>query len=127
MPAVASATHESAAAARPIAFSAANCAVRSSPWSGPAAPLASSASGSSRSIAQGENAASMISTAPAMIPVTLCPPLTLIAEPPSASTATIANFDRTSATSSSTARTAQIRRAGHTIAANTSGSISTIT
>ena len=41
-----------------------------------------------------------------------------IAAPPSASTATIANFDRISATSSSTARIAHTRRAGHTIAAN---------
>ena len=51
----------------------------------------------------------------------------LMAAPPSDSTATIANFERISATSNSTARTAQIRRAGHTIAANASGSISTIT
>ena len=49
------------------------------------------------------------------------------AAPPSPSTATIANLDRISATSSSTARTAQIRRAGHTIAAKNSGSMSTIT
>ena len=101
---------------------------RSSARSAPAAPLASSASGTNRSIAHGENAASVTSTAPAMTPVMLpCPALALIAAPPSDSTATIANFDRISATSSSTARTAQIRRAGHTIAANASGSISTIT
>ena len=63
-----------------------------------------------------------------MIPVMFeCPALALTAAPPSDRTATIANFDRISATSSSTARTAQIRRAGHTIAANASGSISTIT
>ena len=94
----------------------------------PAAPLASSASGISRSSAQGENAASMISTAPAITALTLRSPAPeLIAAPPSDSTATIANFDRISATSNSTARIAQIRRAGHTIAANASGSISTIT
>ena len=59
--------------------------------------------------------------------MTLAGPLWPSAAPPSDSTATIANFDRISATSSSTARIAQTRRAGHTIAANTSGSISTIT
>ncbi len=63
-----------------------------------------------------------------MIPPMLAwPALVLIAAPPSDRTATIANFDRISATSSSTARTAQMRRAGQTIAANASGSISTIT
>ena len=54
------------------------------------------------------------------------PALALTAAPPS-TIATIANFDRISATSSSTARIAQMRRAGHTIAANASGSISTTT
>ena len=39
----------------------------------------------------------------------------------------MANLDRIRAMSTSTARIAQIRRAGHTIAAKNNGSMSTIT
>ena len=93
-----------------------------------AAPVAISASGTSRSSAHGEIAASITSTVPAIAPVTLWSPgAALIAAPPSDSTATIANFDRIKATSSSTPRTAQIRRAGQASAAKANGSISTTT
>ena len=51
----------------------------------------------------------------------------VIAEPPSVSTATIANFERISAISVSMARMAHTRRAGHTIAAKNSGSMRAIT
>ncbi len=92
-----------------------------------AAALAISPSGSSRRSAQGESAPSVSSTNPASIPLMLVRKLWLKAAPPSDRTATIRNFERISANSTSTARIAQIRRAGHTSAANASGSISTIT
>ena len=56
-----------------------------------------------------------------------CPAPASSAAPPSDSTATMANFERISATRISTARTAQIRRVGHTSAAKANGSINTIT
>ena len=92
------------------------------------APVAISASGTRRSSAHGDIVASMISTVPAISPVRLpWPALAPIAAPPSDSTATIANFERINATSNSTARTAQIRRAGQVRAAKASGSIRTTT
>jgi len=75
----------------------------------------------------GENAASRISVAPASVAVTPGNNVWPIAAPPSASTATMANFDRISAIRSSTARTAHRRLAGQTRAAKNSGSIKTIT
>ena len=93
----------------------------------PAAAPASSCSGSSRNSAHGEKQASRRRLPPASVASRLGNSVCPSAAPPSARTATMANFDRISATSSSTARTAQIRRAGQTIAAKNSGSISTIT
>ena len=92
----------------------------------PSTPAAISCSGRSRSNAHGENAASITSVTPTRAPhpaITPCP----MAAPPSDRTATIANLARIRATSVSTLRIAHTRRAGHTRAENTTGSISTIT
>ena len=97
------------------------------PRSEPAALAAISASGSSRSIAHGANAPMISSHRPPARRRPARAALPGSAAPPSDSTATITNFERIRATSNSIARIAQIRRAGQTIPANTSGSISTIT
>ena len=110
------------------ALSATVPAERSSPRRAPAAPVTISVSGTKRSSAHGDSADNMISTVPAINPETpACLTLAAIAAPPRESTATIANFERIKAIRISTARTAQIRRAGQARAAKASGSISTTT
>ncbi len=83
--------------------------------------------GSSLSIVQGAKVESSNSDIAVSARVTLLVPDCPKAAPASDSTATITNFDTISATSSSTSRTAQSRRAGQTSAANTIGSINTMT
>ena len=94
----------------------------------PTAADATSASGISRISTHGarqpiNTSASPAISRPAPPPA---PPCASAAEPIAKGTM-IANFEMISANSTSTVRIAQTRRAGHTIAQNTSGSISTTT